>query len=381
MIKSLFYIFILVFFTSCGNNIKTSQEKSSTFSWALPANVLAPKVPSSNKMSEEKVQLGRFLFYDSKLSANQTMSCSSCHLQEFAFSDKNKVGIGSTGEFHKRNPQGLTNSAYYTSYTWANPSLGTLERQIIIPLIGDDPVEMGVNPENENEVLNRFKNDLKYQELFTKAFPNQDNPYTLNSIVNALASFIRTLNSFDSEYDKYLRGEENTMSESAIRGMNLFNGEKAECTHCHSGVNFSDSTMNEKSFFTNQFFHNIGLYNVNEQNEYPNLNQGLFELSNKQEDKGRFKAPILRNVELTSPYMHDGSIETLEEVIELHSNGGRNVSHGEFMGNGITNKNKSDLIRAKNFTKEEKEDLLNFLKSLTDHSFINNKKISNPFKD
>jgi len=394
--KKYFIFFILTListtFLGCGGGTSVNDTAISNSTeteiinelFNLPQNaqnysIFPPKIPQDNPITNEKIELGKYLFYDTKLSANQTQSCSSCHLQKSAFSDHNKVGIGSTGEHSLRNPNSLTNTGYYTSYSWANPALTTLERFIILPITGDDPIELGVVDEEQEEVLNRFKLDERYQNLFTKAFPDVENPYTLEYIVKALATFLRTLNSFNSKYDKYIRGDKTALNESEIRGMNLFMGEKAECFHCHDGINFSDSTTNEKSFSNPQFFHNIGLYNINGIGSYPDLNQGLFEITQQNSDKGKFKAPSLRNIELTFPYMHDGSMETLEEIIDLHSNGGRYIESGINAGDGRNNPYLSDFITVKNFTQEEKDDLLAFLKSLTDEEFITNQKIANPF--
>ncbi|CAA6812703.1 MAG: Cytochrome C peroxidase [uncultured Sulfurovum sp.] len=382
-VLSFIWLFSL-FIIGCGSNTTitdSNEEASSSFDWKLPSNVYPPRVPQDNPMSNEKVALGRFLFYDTQLSANQTQSCSSCHLQDLAFSDRNKVGIGSTGEHSLRNPNSLTNTGYYTSYSWANPALGTLERFIILPIRGDDPIELGVVPEKENEVMARFENNATYQKMFEEAFPQEAQPISMENIVKALASFNRMLNSFNAPYDKFLRGDSTALSVQERRGMDLFMGEKAECFHCHDGISFSDSTANEKSFTINQFFHNIGLYNVGEQGTYPEGNQGLYETTMNQADQGKFKAPTLRNIELTAPYMHDGSMATLEEILELHSNGGRDVKNGVYAGNGITNPFKSDFITVKDFTQQEKDDLIAFLKSLTDDEFINNPDISNPFKE
>lgn len=376
-------ILIIITFLGCDSSttIKETSSNSSDFEWDLPEGVFAPRVPDSNPITKQKVELGRYLFYDKRLSANQKQSCSSCHFQKYAFADKNTVGIGSTGVHGLRNPNSLTNTAYYTSYSWANPALGTLERFIIIPITGDDPVEMGVFPEYEEEVLVRFENNETYQQMFTDAYPDVENPFTLEYIVKALASFNRVLNSYNSPYDKYLRGDSTALSESQKRGMNIFMNEEGECFHCHEGINFSDSTANVQSFYVNQFFHNIGLYNIGGDGSYTNLNQGLYESTMNEYDKGKFKAPSLRNVELTSPYMHDGSMATLADVIELHSNGGRNITSGEYAGDGRNNPFKSDLIVANNFSDQNKEDLVEFLKALTDNDFITNPNLSNPFKE
>jgi cytochrome c peroxidase len=251
---------------------------------------------------------------------------------------------------------------------------------IIKPITGDSPIELGTTKDKEAEVLSRFENNETYQKMFKEAFPDVANPFTMEYIVKAIASFSRTLNSFNSPYDKYLRGDKTALNESQIKGMNLFMGEEAECFHCHDGNNFSDSTADLKSYYVTQFFHNIGLYNVNGDGSYPFGNQGLYEITKDNNDKGRFKAPTLRNVEFSFPYMHDGSMATLEEVIELHSNGGRVITSGVNAGDGRTNPYQDADFASRNFTTEQKDDLVNFLKALSDREFINNPKISNPFK-
>lgn len=367
--------------TTTVNETQTSSSNSSTFEWKLPKGVYPPKVPDNNPMSEAKVELGRHLFYDTRLSANQEQSCSSCHLQAFAFADHNKVGIGSTGAHSLRNPNSLTNTGYYTSYSWANPALDTLERFIVLPIIGDDPIELGVTEEMQPEVFARFENNETYQNMFKAAFPDIENPIKLEFIVKALAAFNRTLNSFNSPYDKYLAGDANALTPAQQRGHDLFMGERAECFHCHDGIHFSDSTANEKSFQSVQFFHNIGLYNVDDEGSYPEGNQGLYEITVNNADKGKFKAPSLRNVAVTFPYMHDGSMATLQEVIELHSNGGRDIQEGENAGMGTLNPFRSDFITRKDFTQQEKDDLIAFLHALTDNDFISDPKLSDPFSN
>ena len=389
MYKQNILLFLLLFnFNGCENSVEITEplleESLSSFEWNLPATVRPPRVPKDNPMSNEKVTLGRFLFYDTNLSFNHIQSCSSCHLQENAFADHKRVGEGTTGEFHTRNPQHLINAGYYTSYTWGNPALGILEKQIILPLTGDNPIELGIStPELEKEVLSRFENNETYRILFSKIF-EEEKPVTLSNVIKALSAFVRTLNSFNSPYDRYIRGEGNELNTSATRGMNLFNSERAECFHCHDGINFSDSYADTSSFFIVQDFHNLGLYNImrdGTEGNYPPNNQGVFEITNLDKDKGRFRTPNLRNVALTAPYMHDGSLTTLEDVLDHHSRGGTLHTEAGKEGDGRNNPYKSDLIIPKNFTSQEKRDIINFLHALTDKEFINNPKFSSPFKE
>jgi len=348
------------------------------YDWQLPPGFPLPRVPQNNPMTEEKVELGRHLFYDPRLSGNQTMSCSSCHLQEYAFTDAKVLPIGSTGEMLARNSSSLTNVAYNATLTWANSNLLALEQQILIPLFGEHPVEMGITG-REDEVLERFRADEQYRALFTAAFPDQADPFNFNHIVQALASFNRALISGNSAYDRYLRGEREALSESAQRGMELFFSERLECHHCHTGFNLSLSTISANSSFEERPFFNTGLYNIDGLGAYPPDNTGLHEISNKASDMGRFRPPTLRNIALTAPYMHDGSIATLEEVLRFYSDGGRVTENGPHAGDGRANPYKSGLVAGFTLSDEELADLVNFLKSLSDEQFITDPRFSDPF--
>jgi|SaaInl8_200m_RNA_FD_contig_41_1318305_length_2998_multi_7_in_0_out_0_2 cytochrome c peroxidase len=380
--QSTFVLLLSFLLLACDSEVRISDsEQSSEFDWGLPSGVYAPRVPASNPISDAKVELGRHLFYDKRLSGNQTQSCASCHEQDKAFSDGRARGKGSTDELHLRSPQQLSNVGYYTAYTWANSALFTLEDQMNGPLMGNHPVEMGINDENRDEIMTRFSSNPFYDELFQKAFNDVENPYQVFYVTQAIASFERTLNSFDSPYDRYERGDKSALSAAQIRGKNLFFSEKAECFHCHSGEHFSDSTANEKSFFINSFFHNTGLYNIAGSGEFPTGNRGIYELSGKTKDMGKFRASILKNIEVTAPFMHDGSLETLRDVVDFYAEGGRNIEEGEFIGDGRENPNLSPLVARIDLNEQEREDLVAFLESLTDESFLTSEKISDPFKD
>lgn len=332
-----------------------------------------PKEPADNPATEEKFQLGRHLFYDKKLSGNQTMSCESCHQQALAFSDGVKVPTGSTGEVLHRNSQTLTNIAYNASYTWANPILKEIEQQLVIPLFGEFPVEMGINDANREEILNRFRRETAYQNMFNAAFPNQQDAVTFPNVIKALAVFNRALISKDSDFDR------GTMSSSAMRGQDLFNSEKMECFHCHNGFNFSDSTLHDDSVFVSRPFFNTGLYNIDGKGSYPITDNGLFTVTQDPKDKGKFRPPTLRNIAYTAPYMHDGSIATLGEVLDFYANGGRNITSGEHQGDGRKNPNKSEFVKGFTLSAQEKQDMLMFLHALSDETFISNPRYANPF--
>ncbi len=356
----------------------TDTATSGGVSLVVPAHFPAPRVPTDNPQSEAKAELGRFLFYDRRLSGNGTQACASCHHQDKAFTDGLARAIGSTGEMHPRNAQGLANVIYNATFTWANPSLLSLESQMQVPLFGDNPVEMGINDNNRDEVLDRVRGEGRYPALFTAAFPGEVTPITWGNITRAIAAFQRTLISGNSRYDQYLQGKA-PLTPTELRGQALFFGEKAECFHCHASINFNDQFVHAATRVLDTPFHNTGLYNIGGRGDFPAENQGLFEFTAKPSDRGLFRAQSLRNVEVTGPYMHDGSIATLEEVLDFYAAGGRNITSGPYAGDGRLNPNKSDLISRIDLSAQDKADLVAFLKTLTDHEFLTNPKFSNPF--
>lgn len=349
------------------------------WAWHLPSYVPPPRVPADNAMSEAKFQLGRHLFYDKRLSGNGTFACASCHLQTRAFTDGNPTSAGSTGEHTARNAPSVANAAWHATYTWANPALVSLERQAEVPLYGEHPIEMGVTDTKKAEILARLAAEPKYGALFTAAFPDRSDPISFDSVVKAIAAFERGITSFGSRYDLYLQGKvQLTMRE--LRGLNLFFGERGECHHCHGSSNFDDQFVHAKTREIDPLFHNTGLYNTDGSGAYPYPNRGVFELSADPNDMGRFRAPSLRNVAVTAPYMHDGSVATLAEVIDIYSRGGRKIAEGAFAGDGSVSPLKSDLIVKINLTDSEKADLVAFLKTLTDDELLTSPRFSDPWK-
>lgn len=347
---------------------------------ALPAHFAQPMVPADNPMTAAKVALGRHLFYEKRLSANNTQSCASCHLQSKAFTDGLVTPVGSTGSVHPRNAQSLANAAYNTSFNWADPTLTTMEAQNLLPITNQDPVELGVNDSNAAMVLARFKTDAAYARLFALAFPAEAEPVSFANIARALASFNRTLLSYRAPFDRYEAGDQSAISESAKRGLVLFESERLECNQCHSGFNFSDSTRISGSEAL--AFHNTGLYNItglNGTDNYPDGNQGVFEFSGAAGDKGRMKTPTLRNIALTAPYNHDGSTATLSDVIDHYARGGRLVTMPlTHLGDGRSNSVKDGEIHGFTLTDTEKADLIAFLESLTDTAFVSDPRFSDP---
>jgi cytochrome c peroxidase len=352
-------------------------KATSGFRWNLPAGFPTPKIPEDNQMTMAKVQLGRHLFYDKRLSVNGTQSCASCHDQSRAFTDARARAIGATGEVHPRGSMSIVNIAYTPVLTWANPNMRQLERQALVPMFGEHPVELGLSGK-EAEVLAKLKADVRYQAMFPSAFPGQADPFTIVNLTQAMAAFERTLISGDSPYDRYLNGNPRAISQSAKRGEELFFSERLECFHCHGGFNFSQTTDHAGKSFTEIEFHNTGLYNL--EGGYPKENSGIFEFTANPEDMGKFRAPSLRNIAVTAPYMHDGSVATLEAVIDHYAAGGRTIRSGEFKGIGKNNPNKSSFVKGFRLTAREKQDLLNFLKSLTDEKFLTDPRFSDPWK-
>ncbi|GHG67133.1 methanobactin export MATE transporter MbnM [Comamonas sp. JC664] len=345
------------------------------YDWRLPAGFPTPRVPADNPMTEAKVALGRRLFYDVRLSQNGTQSCGSCHEQARAFTDGLVAPVGSTGQQHRRNSQGLANVVYATSFTWANPTLTSLESQALVPLFGKEPVELGFG-DRQDELLERLRSDPELVAAFAKAFPEAPEPVSVATLARALASFQRSLISGNAPFDRYVYGNDaSALSREARRGMELFFSERLECDHCHSGFNFQDATVHEATSEPILPFHNTGLYNEDGQGTYPAEDPGLIELTGRAEDMGRFRAPSLRNVAVTGPYMHDGSLETLSDVLDHYAAGG----HARLVRGGEASPLQSGFVRGFTLTAQEKEDVLAFLESLTDTAFLTDPRFSDPF--
>jgi len=349
------------------------------YRWRLPANIPQPSVPTDNLISSVKVELGRWLFHDVRLSVNGTTSCATCHVQSLAFTDGKSRSIGATGETHPRSAMSLVNVAYVSRLTWANPFLDRLEVQALTPMFGEKPIEMGLAG-RESDVVELLRTDARYSKLVPRAFPDDADPYSILNTVRAIASFVRSIVSFDSPYDRYLAGDTNAMSDAQVRGMALFFSEKLECFHCHGGFNFTDSSTHAKAVVEAVGFHNTGLYNIDSNGAYPEDNKGLLELTGKRRDMGRFRAPGLRNIALTAPYMHDGSIATLDAVLDHYQQGGRAIGEGPFAGDGSRNPYKSVFVREFELSQSERSDLLSFLQALTDTTVTTDPAFGDPFR-
>jgi cytochrome c peroxidase len=333
------------------------------FNWNLPPGFPRPPVPAGNPMSAAKVELGRRLFYDKRMSVNGKQSCGSCHRQELAFTDGRALAQGATGQLHPRSAMSLVNVAYVPFLTWANPALTSLEEQALVPMLGEEPLELGLKG-HEQKFLAALRGVPIYPELFALAFPDERDPYTLSNVTKAIAAFERTIISMRSPYDRYRwGGDSGAITDAAKRGEILFfSSERGGCFQCHAGWSFSGGIRFEGSADSRGGFFNTGVA------AYAAPNRGLYEATQNTGDIGKFRAPSLRNIAITAPYMHDGSLATLEEVIAHYASGGR-----------LDHPNKSRILRPFRVTDDDRRDLVEFLKSLTDEELLHDPRWSDPW--
>jgi cytochrome c peroxidase len=339
------------------------------FDWNLPKGFPRPAVPADNPMTATKVELGHYLFYDQRMSVNGKQSCASCHRQELAFTDGRARAEGATGQSHPRSSMSLVNVAYAQRLTWADPTVTSLEEQALIPMLGEAPVELGLKG-HEQEFLTYLSREPLYQRLFPAAFPEEQNAFTLATVTKAIAAFERTIVSMRSPYDRYRWARDSAaISEAARRGEILFfSSERAGCFQCHAGWNFSGSIRFAGSDAGGRENDRPGGFFNTGVAIYTAPNRGLYERTQRPEDVGKFRAPTLRNVAITAPYMHDGSLSTLEEVIDHYAVGGK-----------FDHPNKSRILRPFRMTDGDKRDLIEFLKSLTDQELLRDPRWSNPW--
>lgn len=322
--NNLVFLFLICFFFSF--------DTDKNFYLSVPVGFPKPEIPVENKLSKAKIDLGKKLFFDPILSRDSSVSCASCHIPKYAYTDGLRTAEGIKKRTVTRNTPTLTNIVYNKNFLrdGVNPSL---EEQALVPIHEKNEFDFHILLLTE-----RLKKNPTYIDLFQKAFSTIPTP---KLITQSIASFERTLISGNSRYDQfYFQNNSAALSTSEINGMELF--KKLNCVKCHSGFNFSNGQIV-----------NNGLYE-----KYQDM--GKMRVTLNENDNGCFKVPTLRNVEVTAPYMHNGSLESLEEVIEHYSSGGKN------------HKNKHDWIKPFEISQSEKEDLVSFLKSLTDSSFISN---------
>ncbi|MFQ5963380.1 MAG: cytochrome-c peroxidase [Candidatus Scalinduaceae bacterium] len=338
-------------------SVAFTQSADEPYELNLPSYVLEPIIPEDNPLMKGKVDLGQKLYFDKRLSADDTVSCATCHDPNKGFADGEVVAIGIKGQKGARNSPTVLNAAFFDTQFWDGRAL-TLEEQAKLPIT--NPIEMGMP--SHDAALEKISNIPEYRTDFKTVFSTDS--ITIDHIAQAIASFERTLISFNSPFDRFMAGVDDAISASAKRGWELFQG-KARCLTCHE---FNVSYP----FFTDNKFHNIGVAMKDKDfgplarkadspdadpsalaREKASSELGRFLVTKEPKDIGAFKTSGLRDIASTAPYMHDGSEPTLESVIEFYDKG------------GVPNPNLDGGIRPLNLSEEEKKDLVEFMKALT----------------
>jgi cytochrome c peroxidase len=312
---------------------QTGQKQPVPYKLVLPLGLSAESaaIPSDNPMTLEKLKLGKRLYFEKGLSFDRTISCASCHIPEKGFADPERFSKGIGGQRGTRQAPSVVNRLFSGRQFWDGRA-ASLEEQAAGPV--QNPVEMGMP--NMKIVVDRLKGDPAYEAMFKAAFP--EDGITERSIARAIAAFERTILSGNSPYDRFMAGDKSAMSEAAQRGLKLFRDEsKGNCETCHVSFNFTDENYN-----------NLG---VGMASDKPDM--GRYVVTCLEGHQGAFKTPTLREVANTAPYMHDGSERTLEQVMDLYEKGGH------------PNKWLSPKMKPLRLTREEKQDIVEFLKALS----------------
>jgi cytochrome c peroxidase len=295
--------------------------------------------PKDNLYTKEKAVLGRYLYFDERLSSNQTISCASCHNMPCAYGDCRAIAIGIDDVKGTRHSPTIINAAYDTIFFWDGRA-GSLEDQCKGPIANPrEMTNLKDSHEAHKQCVERLRENSGYKALFKNAFGDEE--ITIDKIADAIATFERTILSGNSPYDRYVSGDRSALTKEQIHGMAIF--KKVGCANCHGGFNFSDYR-----------FQNIGIGM-----DAPNPDLGRYAITHQEIDWGAFKTPSLREAEHTGPYMHDGSLKTLEEVVDYYDKG------------GIKNKNLHPLMRPLNLSTEDKKALVSFLKALSGEGWQN----------
>lgn len=321
---------------SCNRNAGT-QPIGKTVAIPAPLGLPPVPVPTGNPPTEETIALGKKLFFDPRLSADGKAPCSACHSPEHGFSDGRKTSLGVRGQVGNRNAPTIFNAAYSPLQFWDGRA-ASLEDQAAGPIA--NPVEMDMP---HTDCVTRVQGDPDYQTLFAKAFGT--GAIGMIQIQKAIAAYERTILSGNSPFDRYYYGgDKEAMSPAAVHGFAVFmDREKGNCSACHQvGTKFA--------LFTDGQFHNLGA-GMNSEGELPDL--GRFEQTKNDADRGAFKTPTLRNIALTAPYMHDGSLKTLRAVVDF------------YVGGGSSNPHLDKQIKPLALTGQDREDLVAFLQALT----------------
>jgi cytochrome c peroxidase len=317
----------------CAAQFMTTAEaqkasKASRTKGNLPLGLVESTWPAENPYSAAKMELGRVLYYDKRLSADDTVACADCHNPEFGFTDGKAVSTGIRGQKGGRSAPTVINRVYSVEQFWDGRA-ATLEEQAKGPIA--NPIEMG----NTHEaVVARLKSIKGYAPLFKQAFGSEE--ITIDLVAMAIATFERTIVSGNAPYDRYKAGNKAALSESARRGFDVFFN-KAKCDSCHFGINFTDG----------------GFYNVGVGMDKPQPDLGRALITKRASDNGVFKTPTLREIARTAPYMHDGSLATLEDVVEFYNKGGG------------ANPSLDTRMKKLDLTDQDKKDLVEFLKALS----------------
>lgn len=343
---------VVLVLVSCSKDPEIAVYTPTPYTLQIPQGFPQMLIPSDNSMTVEGVALGRKLFYEEKLSGNNSQSCASCHFQNHGMSDPNQFSTGITGAVGNRNAMALINLGWERFFFWDGRS-ATLEDQALHPVI--NPIEMNDSWPN---VIAELQADKTYREMFYHAFGTPG----IDSIraAKAMAQFMRTLISGNSKFDRVLRGQESFTSSEA-NGYDLFMRDRdvnnnisgADCFHCHGPI-----------LMAKQVFANNGL-------DATFADPGLAGITNDPNDLGRFKAPTLRNIELTAPYMHDGRFTTLDQVVNHYSSGLVNSPTIDPLMKSVDD-------GGVGLNPQERIDLKNFLLTLTDWDFVNNPAFSDP---
>ena len=309
------------------------EEPANVEELVIPLGLPPIPWPADNPYTQQKAELGRLLYFDKRLSSDGTISCASCHGIESGFSDRNPVSIGIFGHHGTRNSPTVINSVYLKHLFWDGRA-SSLEEQSKGPTANPDEMRKALNVEEAHKECQEAVRSIPgYRVLFKEVFGNED--CSIEDIAKAIATYERTILSGNSPYDRYTAGDKKAMTQEQIRGLSVF--KKAGCDNCHSGP-----------LFTDERFLNIG---VGMEAAEPDL--GRYNLTKDSKDWGAFRVPTLRETEFTYPYMHDGKLNTLEEVVDYYDKG------------GTPNKNLHPLMRKLNLSEQEKKDLVNFLKALS----------------
>lgn len=341
---------------SAANVLVLPETRYNYANIVLPAHLTTSEVadsdntPAGNPVTDAGATLGRVLFYDRNLSLNRTISCASCHLQENGFSDPRAFSVGFAGGHTGRNSMGLANARFYESgrFFW-DERAATLEEQVLLPI--QDSVEMGMDL---TTLRNRLQGYVYYQELFSAAFGDQQ--VTADRIARALAQFVRSMLSFRSRFDLGQTTGFSNFTPQEELGRQLFNSPRCNCATCHAGPNL------------------VGDRVANNGLEFPFVDLGVGGANGNANDEGKFKMSSLRNIEKTAPYVHDGRLATLEEVVDFYND---DVVDNPNLSRPLRD---GQDVRRPNFTAEEKSALVAYMKTFTDDAFLSDPRYASPFR-